>query len=211
MRGLPRIPTLLSGDWLPSPFLTSTPQPWVAVGDRCPQTCWDRAVYLLFPGPSLVGRTQKYCVAQPKHSFLRLPLFMKRKSNPGIHALMASSQVLQRHFWGDALPRAGCSLQGNKNPPPSSPAHLWWWWASSSLPLSPSHPMEALGDRSWVAGLLPQSWVVLVHSSQENRQRGLLCYCLWPGALASVCFGKLTWVLIASRVCTATLQSSGQN
>lgn len=109
------------------------------MGGRCPQTCWDRAACLLFPGPSLVGRTQKYCVTQPKHSFLRLPLFMKRKSNPGIHALLASSQVLKCHFWGDALPRAGCSLQGNENPSPSSPAHLWWW-ASSSLPLLPPPP-----------------------------------------------------------------------
>lgn len=90
------------------------------------------------------GPDPEYCVTQPKHSFLRLPLFMKRKSNPGIHAFLASSQVLKCHFWGDALPRAGCSLQGNKNPSPSSPAHLWWW-ASFRLPLLQSPSPHLLG------------------------------------------------------------------
>lgn len=89
------------------------------------------------------GPDPEYCVAQPKHSFRRLLSFMKRKSNPGIHALMASSQRLKCHFWGDALPRAGCNLQGNKNllllplltcgggPPPDFPYPPPW---------TPPHP-----------------------------------------------------------------------
>lgn len=187
------------------------------MGGRCPQTCWDRAACLLFPGPSLVGRTQKYCVTQPKHSFLRLPLFMKRKSNPGIHALLASSQVLKCHFWGDALPRAGCSLQGNENPSPSSPAHLWWW-ASSSLPLLPPPPPVPLRrpceTRAGLLGFCPSPgwcwcWCWCIPAQRTTEE--VFCYCLWPGALASVCFGNLRRVLIPSRVCTATLQSSGQN
>lgn len=89
---------------------------------------------MLFPGPSLVGWTQKYCVTQPKNYFPCLPPFIKGKTNRELYALMAPSQVLKCHFWGAALPRAGCKLQGNTSL--CSPSLLWWW--AFSIPCPPS-------------------------------------------------------------------------
>lgn len=48
-------------------------------------------------------------------------LHYKGEINPELSVLVAPSQVLKCHFWGAALPRAGCSLQGNMSP--SSPSH----------------------------------------------------------------------------------------
>lgn len=70
------------------------------------------------------------------------------------------------------------------------------------------------GGRGWVAGFLSQPWVVLVlvlvYSSQENHQRGLL-----PLPVAWCPRFCLLWEpkmgFRSSRAGTATLQSSGQS
>lgn len=71
----------LPGDWLPSCPHTSTPQrsEWQLAACVHRPVGAGQAACLLFPGPSLVGRPQKYCVTQPKNSFPHLPPCMKEK------------------------------------------------------------------------------------------------------------------------------------
>lgn len=123
-RSSPACPLLQ--DWLLSSPSTSTPQrsEWQLAASVHKPVGTGQAACLLFPGPSLVGWTHKYCVTQPKNSFPCLPPFVKGKPNPQLYALVAPSQALKYHFWGAALSRAGCSLQGNRSP--SSPSYLSW-------------------------------------------------------------------------------------
>lgn len=132
---------------------------------------------------------------------------------------MAPSQVLKCHFWGAALPRAGCRLQGNK-----SPFVGWQWGLLQSLPMPkrpnvlqhdprifPSSQDSAFENRvglgaslgpvetgpGWL-GFCPSPgwcWCWCWCIPAERTTKEVFCHCLWPGALASVCFENLRQVL----------------
>lgn len=172
-----QILTLLSGDWLPAPF----PTPAVS-GSGWPVSTNLLGQGSLFalprakpggPAPEVLCYSAKTLFSSPA-SVYEEEIKPWDTCSPG---LKPGPQV---SFLGRCSPQDRVKPPGKQNPSPSSPAHLWWW-ASSSLPLfSPFPPLPPGGPvrpelGCWVSS---QPWIVLVlvlvHSSQENHQRGLL-------------------------------------
>ena len=127
------------GGTSPFPCPASTPQgsEWQLEAGVHKPAGTGQAACVLFPGPSLVGRTQEYCVYSAKESLSSPASIYNGEIKPRVYALAAPGQVLKYHFWGAALPGQGTASRKTRAflllPP-------CWWWSSAVTP----YPQEAL-------------------------------------------------------------------
>lgn len=119
----------------------STPQggEWQLEAAVCKPAGTGQAACLLFPGPSLVGRTQKYCITQPKHSSPRLSPFIK--GNKTRRYMLSWPQARSSSiFSAELLSQGRVQPPGKQEPFFHSPFRWCWWWAFSHHHLPPRGP-----------------------------------------------------------------------
>lgn len=185
---------------------------------ECPQTCWDRAGSLFALPRAKPGGPDSEVLYYSAKEFIFSPASIYKVETKPLNYMhlwpqAKSSSVIS----GELLPPQGkVQPLGETRALLSFPTQ---GGCSGGPSLVPSHPQEALGslslalnvflilglstreqsssdsfpwpsgDQGWVAGFLPQPWLVLVHSGTENHQ--VFCHCMWPGVFVSVCFEKL--------------------
>lgn len=119
----------------------STPQggEWQLEAAVCKPAGTGQAACLLFPGPSLVGRTQKYCITQPKHSSPRLSPFIK--GNKTRRYMLSWPQARSSSiFSAELLSQGRVQPPGKQEPFFHSPFRWCWWWTFSHHHLPPRGP-----------------------------------------------------------------------